>query len=55
MEGLSDTSEALYTDSGMFTPHGITIRDPETGATFLQTQLLQVRSENNGKKTYHTN
>ncbi|CAI9740110.1 finger ZXDC-like [Octopus vulgaris] len=34
-------SASLFSSSDNLPPHGITLRDPETGVTYVQTQLLQ--------------
>ena len=37
-----EVEDVFGTVTDMVTPQGITVRDPETGAMFVQTQLLQV-------------
>ena len=39
----SETSNSLVNPNDIMTSQAITFKDPETGAVYVQTQLLQVR------------
>ena len=51
--GASLADNGRYSPSDMLTSHAITFRDPDTGVTYVQTQLLQVGSRGQiGKSSY---